>query len=60
MPEASQKDDDGRLLRCGYSGHAPADALGVKEELEKALAQEGKRGKIIARAKGTVQREAPH
>jgi hypothetical protein len=30
-------------VRCGNSGRArPADALGVKQELEKALAQDGK------------------
>jgi hypothetical protein len=30
------------LARAIFSARAPADALGVKEELEKALAQDGK------------------
>jgi hypothetical protein len=29
-------------VRCGNSGRVTADALGVKQELEKALAQDGK------------------
>ena len=29
-------------MRCANSGRAPADALGVKQELEKALASDGK------------------
>jgi hypothetical protein len=29
-------------MPCGNSGRAPADALGVKQELEKALALNGK------------------
>jgi hypothetical protein len=29
-------------MRCGNSGHAPGDALDVKQEFEKALAQNGK------------------
>jgi hypothetical protein len=33
-------------MRCGNSGHAPpTDALGVKQEFEKALAQDGKPAK---------------
>ena len=39
-----------RALR-EFWARAPADALGVKQEFEKALAQDGK---IIARAKGSV------
>jgi hypothetical protein len=29
-------------MPCGNSGRAPADALGVKQEFEKALAQDNK------------------
>jgi hypothetical protein len=29
-------------MPCGNSGRAPVDALGVKQELEKMLAQDGK------------------
>jgi hypothetical protein len=32
-------------MRCGNSGRAPADALGVKQEFEKALAPDGKPAK---------------
>jgi len=37
-----------------FWARAPADALGVKQELEKALAQDDKPRKLNARAKGTV------
>jgi hypothetical protein len=30
------------MCLCALGGRAPADALGVKQELEKALAQDGK------------------